>query len=66
MGKTIKVEFLQDRVMFVNGKRIFCTSNQVKKLDGKMNPKKKYSIPSELHDEFVEKGIIKSARKGKK
>lgn len=62
---TIKVEFLKDRVMFLGGKRIFCTSNQVKDAAGKLKPKRKYSIPSELHDEFVEKGIIKNARKKK-
>jgi len=66
MAKTIKVEFLQDRVMFLNGLRTFCCSNQVRDEDGKYRPRKKYSLPSELHDEFVEKGIIKSARKSKK
>lgn len=78
MAKTISVEFLENRVMFLNGKRTFCNSGQIKiiKKDGKVSKdkdgnsrfkaKRKYDIPSELHDEFVAKGIIKSARKSKK
>lgn len=78
MSKTILVEFLKDRVMFLSGKRVFCTSNRMKIINKsggvskdkngeiRYRSKRKYRIPSELHDEFVEKGIITSARKVKK
>jgi hypothetical protein len=64
--KTIKVEFVKDHVMFLSGKRTFISSKQLRDKNGEYRPRKKYSIPSDLHDEFVEKGLIKSARKKKK
>ena len=74
MARTIKVEFLQDHPMFINGKKVFCSSRRMKIInrDGQISrdskgeiryqARKRYSIPSDLHDEFVEKGLIENAR----
>jgi hypothetical protein len=75
MARTIQVEFLENRVMFLpNIGRTFCNSARMKIInkDGQVSrdaqgeiryrARKKYSILSSLHDEFVEKGIIENAR----
>ena len=75
MARTIKVEFLEDRGMFLPKLgRTFCSSKRMKiiNMDGQVSrdaqgeirykARKKYSILSSLHDEFVEKGIIENAR----
>lgn len=63
--KTIKVEFIKDHVMFLKGKRVFISSKQLRDDKGRYKPRKKYALPSGLHDDFVAKGLIKNARKKK-
>lgn len=65
MSKTIKVEFEIDHVMFINGKRTFCSSGHIYR-NGEKCEKRSYSIPSDYHDDLLKKGIIKNARKKKK
>ncbi len=75
MARTISVEFIKNHVTFLpNLGRTFCNSAQMKIInkDGQISrdskgeiryrARKRYSILSSLHDEFVEKGLIKNAR----
>lgn len=66
MAKKRKVEFLKDHVMFIDGKRTFCSSG-FNYPNGKKEKgvKKKYSIDDSVAVELMDKGIIKDTRRKK-
>ena len=64
-AKTIKVEFVKDHIMFIDGKRRYISSKQLRDKEGKYKPRRKYAIPYALHDELLNKDIIKNAKKTK-
>lgn len=59
MKNTISVEFLEDRVFFIHGKRTFATSKQMRNDDGEFMPRRRYNLPLDFYKEFVKKKLIK-------
>lgn len=57
--KTISVEFLEDRVFFIHGKRVFATSKQMRNDDGEFLPRRRYNLPLDYYKEFLKKKLIK-------
>ena len=56
---SVSVEFLEDHVLFLYGKRTFCTSNQMRADDGEFLPRRRYNIPLEYYKDFIKNKLIK-------
>lgn len=56
---SVSVEFLKDHVLFLYGKRTFCTSSQMRNDDGEFQERRRYNIPLEYYKEFITKKLIK-------
>ena len=63
--RTKKTEFLKDHVMFLNGKRTFCSSGHIWR-NGKKAEKYSYDVPLKYYDGLIKVGLIADTRKKKK
>lgn len=66
MSKKRKVEFIKDHVMFIDGKRTFCSSGY-NFPNGKKDKgvKKKYLIDDDIAIQLMDKKIVKDTRRKK-
>lgn len=64
MSVKITAHFIQDRVMFIDGKRTFCTSGH-KWRNGKKAERVEYKLDKKVFEELEAKGIVERKHKKK-